>query len=63
MFWAFKLSFVVGILVFFVLEIVWATFEKLGNFFKPSGHPAHLQLFSTLSSPVNNLSGEILFLA
>jgi len=33
MFWAFKLSFVVDILAFFGLKTVWATFEKLGNFF------------------------------
>jgi hypothetical protein len=33
MFWAFKLSFVVDILVFFDLATFWAIFEKFGKFF------------------------------
>jgi hypothetical protein len=39
MFWVFKLSFVVDILVFFDLKTVWATFLNWAFFFKTSGHP------------------------
>jgi hypothetical protein len=42
MFWALKLHFVVDILALFGLEIFWATFSKIGQFFfKCSGHPAY----------------------
>jgi hypothetical protein len=47
MFWTFKLSFAVDILAFFMPQIqFWLLFEKLGDFFKSSGHPAQIFLGS-----------------
>jgi hypothetical protein len=40
MFWTFKLHFVVDILAFLAWQILGQLFEKLGDFFQSSGHPA-----------------------
>jgi hypothetical protein len=51
MFWTFKLSFDVDILALFCLETVLATFFKMGNFFKSSGHLASLYVWADVIFP------------
>jgi hypothetical protein len=51
MFWIYNLNFEVHILAFFVWQLFWATFMKIGHFFHSSGHTVFLKRILAYDSP------------